>query len=37
MSVTMRTKSVNKNQIINISNELDGKDIDEIDFDDFKI
>lgn len=37
MSVTMRTKSVNKNQIINISNELDGKDIDVIDFDDFKI
>lgn len=37
MSVTMRTKSVNKNQIINISNELDGQDIDDISFDDFKV
>lgn len=37
MSVTMRTKSVNKNQIINISNELDGRDINDIDLDDYKV
>ncbi len=37
MSVTMRTKSVNKNQTINIDNELDGGDIDLDDLDSFKI
>jgi len=37
MSVTMRTKSVNKNQTINIDNELDGGDIDLDDLDNFKI
>ena len=37
MSVTMRTKSVNKNQTINIDNELDGSDIDLNDLDNFKI
>lgn len=37
MSVTMRTKSVNKNQTINIDNELDGNDIDLNDLDNFKI
>ena len=37
MSVTMRTKSVNKNQTINIDNELDGRDIDLNDLDNFKI
>jgi uncharacterized protein YegL len=37
MSVTMRTKSVNKNQTINIDKELDGGDIDLDDLDNFKI
>ena len=37
MSVTMRTKSVNKNQTINIDKELDGGDIDLYDLDNFKI
>ncbi len=37
MSVTMRTKSINKNQIIDINNVLDGKDIKDINFDDFKV
>lgn len=37
MSITMRTKSVNKNQIIDINNVLDGKDINDINFDDFKV
>ncbi len=37
MSVTMRTKSVNKNQTINIENELDGSDVDLDDLDNFKI
>jgi len=37
MSVTMRTKSMNKNQTINIDNELDGSDIDLDDLDNFKI
>ncbi len=37
MSVTMRTKSVNKNQTINIDNELDGSNIDLNDLDNFKI
>ena len=37
MSVTMRTKSVNKNQTINIENELDGGEIDLDDLENFKI
>jgi len=37
MSVTMRTKSINKNQSINIDKELDGGDIDLDDLDSFKI
>jgi len=37
MSVTMRTKSVNKNQPINIDKGLDGGDIDLDDLDNFKI
>ena len=37
MSVTKRTKSVNKNQAININNELDGGDINLDDLDNFKI
>jgi len=37
MSVTMRTKSVNKNTAINIDNVLDGDDISLDDFDDFDI
>lgn len=37
MTVTMRTKSVNKNQTINIENSLDNGDIDLDDLDNFKI
>ena len=37
MSVTKRTKSVNKNQTININNELDGGNINLDDLDNFKI
>jgi len=37
MSITMRTKSVNKNQTISINKELDGGDIDLDDLDSFKI
>jgi len=37
MSVTMRTKSVNKNQTINIENSLDNGDIDLDDLDNFNI
>ena len=37
MSVTLRTESINKNQIIEINNILDGKDINEMTFDDFKV
>ena len=37
MSVTMRTKSVNKNQTINIENSLDNGDIDLDDLDNFEI
>ncbi|HFU74814.1 MAG TPA: VWA domain-containing protein [Arcobacter sp.] len=37
MSVTMRTKSVNKNQTINIKESLDNGDIDLDDLDNFKI
>ena len=37
MSVTMRTKSVNKNQTINIDKGLDGGDIDLDDLDNFKL
>ena len=37
MSVTMRTKSEDKNQAINIADELDGGDIDLNDLDNFKI
>ena len=37
MSVTMRTKSQNKNQTINIERDLDGGDIDLNDLDSFKI
>jgi len=33
----MRTKSVNKNQTINIENELDGGEIDLDDLENFKI
>jgi len=36
MSVTMRTKSVDKNQTINIINDLDGGDVDLDDLDSFK-
>jgi len=37
MSVTQRTKSVNKNQTINVKESLDNGDIDLDDLDDFKI
>ncbi|MGJ0303589.1 VWA domain-containing protein [Aliarcobacter cryaerophilus] len=37
MSVTMRTKSVNKNQTINIDKQLDGGDVNLDDLDNFKI
>lgn len=37
MSVTLRTRTINKNQIIEINNILDGKDINEMTFDDFKV
>jgi uncharacterized protein YegL len=37
MSVTMRTKSVDKNKPINIGNELDGGNIDLDDLDNFKV
>lgn len=37
MSVTMRTKSVNKNQTINIENSLDNGDVDLDDLDNFEI
>ena len=37
MSITMRTKSVNKNQTISIDKELDGGEIDLDDLDSFKI
>lgn len=37
MSVTMRTKSVNKNQTINIDNELDGGNVNLDDLDNFKV